>query len=189
MTDEQYRAATEPFREFTWCLATYACNQQNTKISLTALEHLISLSEKVSAGEIGGAAADDFRVEPGSMASVKIWESLMLALVRVCWDPRGQLRGKAIDAFFALMQNHGHSWSSPLWDLIFSKLIFENLFGGLLESSSTYDCIEGHRCDRKDWLQAIPVTCICVVLLLSIRLACVITSGCFRRAARLPCMR
>jgi hypothetical protein len=51
--EECYRPAAEPFAEFTWCLATYACNQQNTNISIKALGHLNGIAEKVANNEIG----------------------------------------------------------------------------------------------------------------------------------------
>ena len=56
VTEECYKPAYEPFAEFTWCLATYACNQQNTNISLTALGHLNDIAERVANGEIGAPA-------------------------------------------------------------------------------------------------------------------------------------
>ena len=89
----------------------------------------------------------------------------MSSLVRVCWDPRGQVRGKAIDAFFSLLQTHGANWDNELWQMVFSRMLFKELFGGIFANwKKTYECMDGVRCDRKDWLQTSCEAAMCALV-------------------------
>jgi hypothetical protein len=69
-----------------------------------------------------------------------------------------------VDSFFTLLQTHGASWDSDMWRVVFSRMLFKELFGGLFENCPTYGCMDGVRCDQKDWLQTSCEAAMCALV-------------------------
>jgi len=144
-----FKHASEPFHKFTQCLVAYACNPLNCDIGLKAIRHIQTTAEKMAEGEIAPPREDGL-FDSGDAHS-KPWLAILSSLCSVAWDPRAQIRSRALDVLFEILQENGSKFTLELWRLIFDRTIYPLFDACKLGKATTKVSINPKA--REDWLR------------------------------------
>ncbi|XP_074273160.1 brefeldin A-inhibited guanine nucleotide-exchange protein 2-like [Silene latifolia] len=135
---------TTTFTDCVNCLIAFTNSRFNKDISLTAIGFLQYCAAKLAEGDLGSARKNkdkensgnisphlpgkDGRLENGESADkvdhLYFWFPLLAGLSELSFDPRPEIRKRALQILFDTLRNYGHHFSLPLWERVFESVLF-----------------------------------------------------------------
>jgi len=127
---EYFHLISEAFEDCITCLVAFIKQRLQPNISVQAIQLMLQCARKIVSGEIEGIPAEQQKDEPDGVLFVdsrehfRVWFPLLLGLQStVTGDSRVPVRRSALTALFDVLIAHGASFSSKLWDVIFSGVL------------------------------------------------------------------
>jgi len=145
MMEKHFKHASEPFHKFTSCLVAYGVNPLDTNIAEKAINHLKTTTERLAAGDI--VPPNKQGKYDDSETHARHWLACMSSLCAVAWDPRTQIRSRALDVIFEVIREHGSLWTIELWKMIFDRALYP-----MFDACKT-GAVNVNEKSRDDWLK------------------------------------
>ncbi|MFS7925590.1 putative Sec7 domain, armadillo-like helical, sec7 domain superfamily protein [Helianthus anomalus] len=134
---------TTAFTDCVNCLIAFTNSRFNQDISLSAVEFLRLCAEKLADGGIGfskNKEKEDSEIvksahqgnnknyENGELVDkddhLYFWFPLLAGLSELSFDPRPDIRQRALQVLFDTLRNYGHHFNLPLWERVFESVLF-----------------------------------------------------------------
>ncbi|KAJ0717351.1 putative Sec7 domain, armadillo-like helical, sec7 domain superfamily protein [Helianthus annuus] len=134
---------TTAFTDCVNCLIAFTNSRFNQDISLSAVEFLRVCAEKLADGGIGFSKnkekegseivksahqGNNKNYENGELVDkddhLYFWFPLLAGLSELSFDPRPDIRQRALQVLFDTLRNYGHHFNLPLWERVFESVLF-----------------------------------------------------------------
>ncbi|KAM0009665.1 putative Sec7 domain, mon2, dimerization and cyclophilin-binding domain, Sec7 domain superfamily [Helianthus debilis subsp. tardiflorus] len=134
---------TTAFTDCVNCLIAFTNSRFNQDISLSAVEFLRLCAEKLADGGIGFSKnkekegseivksahqGNNKNYENGELVDkddhLYFWFPLLAGLSELSFDPRPDIRQRALQVLFDTLRNYGHHFNLPLWERVFESVLF-----------------------------------------------------------------
>ncbi|KAL6569404.1 Brefeldin A-inhibited guanine nucleotide-exchange protein 2 [Orobanche minor] len=130
---------TTTFTDCVNCLLAFTNTRFNKEISLNAIGFLRFCAAKLAEGDLGKETSE--KVPPISPQKGKekkidngepkdkvdhlyLWFPLLAGLSELSFDPRPEIRKRALQVLFDTLRNHGQHFSLALWEKVFESVLF-----------------------------------------------------------------
>ncbi|XP_010544658.1 PREDICTED: brefeldin A-inhibited guanine nucleotide-exchange protein 2 [Tarenaya hassleriana] len=135
---------TTTFTDCVNCLVAFTNSRFNKDISLSAIAFLRYCAAKLAEGDLGSSPKHKDGETSGKIPSssphsgkssesgevvhkddhLYFWFPLLAGLSELSFDPRPEIRKRALKILFETLRNHGHLFSLPLWEKVFDSVLF-----------------------------------------------------------------
>ncbi|KAG5135114.1 hypothetical protein JHK82_026302 [Glycine max] len=137
---------TTTFTDCVNCLIAFTNSRFNKEISLNAIAFLRFCATKLAEGDLGSSSRNNDKESYGKISApsprtgkegkqdngevtdkddhLYFWFPLLAGLSELSFDPRSEIRQRALKVLFETLRNHGHLFSLPLWERVFESVLF-----------------------------------------------------------------
>ena len=149
--DEHFAEIKDVFADMSHCIVAFGCNKTNTTVSLAAIRHLRTLSQKLTSGDViplpaPSQSSSTSRTFLFTEEHASNWFPLLTGIANLVNDQRASVRTTALETLFHMLRQHGETFSEELWKLIFSGVlipIFDNVRHAGEDDEETEQWLQG----------------------------------------------
>ena len=119
-----FHYAKDSFVDLVNCYAAFAKNPIFLKTSCNAIRRIAECATKLAEDRVKNAAKNAEFVFTDSKSDTGAWWPILTNLAHLVMDRREPVRTLSLESLFATLAEHGHLFSTGLWELVFKGVLF-----------------------------------------------------------------